>query len=538
MEVAACQNATALHNRLLNLCGDGPGLASARNELLLTAGVLAVLAGLVVPLPARALDILLVSTMALVTTSSTIALCAKTLAELAGFPMLLVSTLLMRVALTAALSRASLLKGETGTIITGLGNLLGKTSTNFTLAICTVAAVLVCIFVCRFGKSIRQISRTFTEQIIPARTLSIETDLNTGVIDPRQADHLAQKVYSYLRFFGAAYAVGGFFVFDAVISLLTGLLNTAAGLASVALKNSTATTSVQNPAGLAAAVVLTTCLPAFLLVVSARTLLKGQFSLVDHPDSFGPSQSSPQITTPARAKTTFREVFNRCAPSTGQAENTPGPEYTATGQGRVASSTKIAANASQNSHQDNRGKKACRREEFYDNIISRIERINPETARSILLAAACPENLGVTTAVNVAMHFARRGQKCLLVDSDIARNAIARAFDIDSKQALRAPVKTCIENLYVWPAENFVRHSPTSLPEKFSQLENKFARLIIYAPNLASERHRKLATCAKVAVVFAQPDTERDPNLSWLRQQFEQSRLCVLEPTLAVVKVD
>ncbi len=71
-------------------------------------------------------------------------------------------------------------------------------------------------------------------------------------------------------------------------------------------------------------------------------------------------------------------------------------------------------------------------ESDYRLITPRILKIKQKPG-SILFAAASRNSLPITIPVNIAIQLAEDKYRCLLIDLDLKRNAIAKAFDIEDK---------------------------------------------------------------------------------------------------------
>jgi hypothetical protein len=156
----------------------------------------------------------------------------------------------------------------------------------------------------------------------------------------------------------------------------------------------------------------------------------------------------------------------------------------------------------------------------YEAIAELIEKKSCGEAEAILMAGARVEELPVTIPVNVGMLLAKKDQRCLLIDFDSERDAIARVFDIDfdirnggidskdKKEHLGIP--SCVENLWVWPASNFCRdHGGTGEmgpKDLIARLGSEYDRLLIYAPNAGSLIDwEQFANCVQIAMVFGDP---------------------------------
>jgi hypothetical protein len=91
-------------------------------------------------------------------------------------------------------------------------------------------------------------------------------------------------------------------------------------------------------------------------------------------------------------------------------------------------------------------------------MIAKLVLLGEESGGSVFVFAGV-ENVPVTIAVNVAMTLCKAGKKCLLVDTDVRRDAVAKAFGIENSTELSGrearPYETEFEGLLVWAGHNF-----------------------------------------------------------------------------------
>jgi hypothetical protein len=144
----------------------------------------------------------------------------------------------------------------------------------------------------------------------------------------------------------------------------------------------------------------------------------------------------------------------------------------------------------------------------YELITERLLQIEGKY-KTILFAASSTNCLPITIPVNVGVCLAQADKKCLLVDLDTQRNAIAKAFEIDEQAGddLDSPRahKTSFENLRIWPAQNFVHKNALILEDVIKATKGKFDFVIISAPHLGgSPEHRNIAEASDCAFIFAQ----------------------------------
>ena len=139
----------------------------------------------------------------------------------------------------------------------------------------------------------------------------------------------------------------------------------------------------------------------------------------------------------------------------------------------------------------------------YDHLFGVIKKQNGRM-NSLLLAANSLNDLPVTVPVNLAVRLART-RKCLLIDLDLRRNAVAQVFEVQTEtdRFKTGSHTTQIENLSIWPARNFELLRHMNLRLLIEGALKKYDFVLIYAPYLTTlPDRRQVAACARQAIAF------------------------------------
>lgn len=151
-----------------------------------------------------------------------------------------------------------------------------------------------------------------------------------------------------------------------------------------------------------------------------------------------------------------------------------------------------------------------RSEEDYELITARIIRVGKKY-KSILFASVGPASLPVTIPVNVAIGLAKNKKRCLLIDLDLRRDAIAKALDLDNnKKGLQPKVlRTEFENLWVWPGHHFIQLKQMNIQEIVQKASDRFDFILMNAPYLVSSPDRRqIISAAEAAFICAKSSSE------------------------------
>ena len=158
------------------------------------------------------------------------------------FPSILLVTTLFRIALTVASTRLVLLHGHEGTKAAGLvihafGTFVvgGNYVVGFVIFIILVAVNFMVIT--KGTERISEVAARFTLDAMPGKQMSIDADLNTGLIDDREARRRRELIRQEADFYGTMDGASKFVRGDAMAGILITLINILGGLAIGVLQN-------------------------------------------------------------------------------------------------------------------------------------------------------------------------------------------------------------------------------------------------------------------------------------------------------------
>lgn len=124
-------------------------------------------------------------------------------------------------------------------------------------------------------------------------------------------------------------------------------------------------------------------------------------------------------------------------------------------------------------------------------------------AHSVLLAGGKVCDLPVTIAVNAAIQLAA-SCRCLLIDLDTERDALARVFEMAPQPGSPSPQPTPIDNVDIWPAHLFSQLQRIDRERALGLAEHQYDVILLYAPYVANLPDRgRVIRWADSAVVFA-----------------------------------
>ncbi|MGH8299426.1 MAG: FHIPEP family type III secretion protein, partial [Steroidobacteraceae bacterium] len=200
------------------------------------AGVLAVLAMVILPLPPMALDVLFTFNIAL---SIVIVMAVFYVArpiEFGVFPTVLLLATLLRLALNVASTRVVLLHGYSGPqaaghVIESFGEFVVGGNFAVGVVVFIILTIINFVVVTKGSGRISEVSARFTLDAMPGKQMAIDADLNAGLITQDEARTRRAEVRAEADFYGAMDGSSKFVRGDAIAGILILLINIIGGLA-------------------------------------------------------------------------------------------------------------------------------------------------------------------------------------------------------------------------------------------------------------------------------------------------------------------
>jgi flagellar biosynthesis protein FlhA len=225
MSAPANPTATAIPFRQLLLSGIGIPL-----------GVLAMLAMVVLPLPAFALDLLFTFNIALSLMIVVAVFTVRRPLDFAIFPTVLLIATLLRLALNVASTRVVLMDGHLGTaaaghVIEAFGEFVIGGNYAVGIVVFIILTIINFVVITKGAGRISEVSARFTLDAMPGKQMAIDADLNAGLITQDEARARRQEVRTEADFYGSMDGASKFVRGDATAGILILFINIIGGLA-------------------------------------------------------------------------------------------------------------------------------------------------------------------------------------------------------------------------------------------------------------------------------------------------------------------
>src|SRR5216683_1319611 len=210
-----------------------PKLASLQ-DIGVPVAVLGIVLVMIAPIPPFALDILIVTDIMMSVIVMLVSMHITRPVEFSVFPTTLLLMTLFRLALNISSSRLILLQGNSGTgaagdVIEAFGNFVVGGNYAIGVVIFLVLIAIQYVVINHGAVRISEVTARFTLDALPGKQMSIDADLNAGLIDESEARTRRKQLAAEAEFYGAMDGASRFTQRDAVASILITTINIVAG---------------------------------------------------------------------------------------------------------------------------------------------------------------------------------------------------------------------------------------------------------------------------------------------------------------------
>lgn len=200
-------------------------------DILIACLVLGIMGLIIVPLPPFVLDFLIVINLTVAMNILLITLFTKSVLEFTTFPTLLLITTMLKLGLNMASTRLILTDGSAGKVIEAFADVVAGNNYLVGIILFVIIMVVQLVVVTNGAGRVSEVSARFTLDAMPGKQMSIDSDLNAGLIDQKTAQHRRNDLQREANFFGAMDGASKFVKGDAIASVLIVAINLLGGAA-------------------------------------------------------------------------------------------------------------------------------------------------------------------------------------------------------------------------------------------------------------------------------------------------------------------
>jgi len=250
-------------------------MVSRSSDVLMATAVVGILVFMVIPLPTILLDLLLAFNITFALVILLVGMYILRPLELSAFPSILLLATLFRLSLNVASTRIILLNGHEGQLAAGkvikaFGAFVVGGNYVVGIIVFLILVVINFLVITKGAGRIAEVAARFTLDAMPGKQMSIDADLNAGIINEEEAKQRRELIAREAEYYGAMDGANKFVRGDAIAGIIITLINIFGGLAIGVLQNGMSFSgAAQNYTLLTVGDGLVTQIPALVISTAA-----------------------------------------------------------------------------------------------------------------------------------------------------------------------------------------------------------------------------------------------------------------------------
>ncbi len=208
---------------------------SKNADLLVAMALIGILAVMIIPLPAFMLDLALTVSLTLSLLILLVGIYTDRSLDFSIFPSLLLLTTLFRLSLNVATTRLILSNGHkgegaVGQVIQAFGHFVVGDSYVIGFVVFVILVVINFIVITKGSGRVAEVAARFTLDAMPGKQMSIDADLNAGLISETDARVRRKEIEKEADFYGSMDGASKFVRGDAIAGIIITIVNIIGGL--------------------------------------------------------------------------------------------------------------------------------------------------------------------------------------------------------------------------------------------------------------------------------------------------------------------
>ncbi|WP_054028971.1 flagellar biosynthesis protein FlhA [Bacillus sp. FJAT-28004] len=198
-------------------------------DFVILFGVIGIVLMMIIPIPVLLLDILIILNISIALMILLIAMNTREALDFSIFPAILLITTLFRLALNVSTTRNILSHAEAGEVVATFGSWVGGGQIAIGFIVFLILVVVQFIVITKGSERVAEVAARFTLDAMPGKQMSIDADLNAGLINEHQAKARRSKIEREADFYGAMDGASKFVKGDAIASIIILVINLVGG---------------------------------------------------------------------------------------------------------------------------------------------------------------------------------------------------------------------------------------------------------------------------------------------------------------------
>jgi flagellar biosynthesis protein FlhA len=199
-------------------------------DLSVLLGVILIVIMLIIPLPTALLDFLIIINISLALIIILVAMNTREPLQFSIFPTLLLLVTLFRLGLNVSTTRSILGEANAGNVIDTFGNFVVGGNALVGFVVFLILIVIQFLVITKGAERVSEVGARFTLDAMPGKQMSIDADLNAGMISDIEAKERREKIEREADFYGSMDGASKFVKGDAIAGIVIVIINLLFGL--------------------------------------------------------------------------------------------------------------------------------------------------------------------------------------------------------------------------------------------------------------------------------------------------------------------
>ncbi|QQZ07933.1 flagellar biosynthesis protein FlhA [Heyndrickxia vini] len=199
-------------------------------DLSVILSVILIVAMLIIPFPPGLLSFLIIINISLALLVLLTSMNMTEPLQFSVFPSLLLLLTLFRLGLNVSTTRSILSKGEAGGVVETFGTFVVGGNVIVGLVVFLILIIIQFVVITKGSERVSEVAARFTLDAMPGKQMSIDADLNAGMISEQEARERREKVSRESDFYGAMDGASKFVKGDAIAGIIIVLINLIFGI--------------------------------------------------------------------------------------------------------------------------------------------------------------------------------------------------------------------------------------------------------------------------------------------------------------------
>jgi len=199
-------------------------------DILFAFAVVGIVIMFIIPMPTIIMDLLLTANITFSLLIILVSIYINEPLQVSVFPSLLLFATLFRLGLNVSTTRLILGQGYAGKVIASFGNFVVGGNYVVGFIIFLILVVIQYVVITKGAERVAEVAARFTLDAMPGKQMSIDADLNAGIIDEREAQEQREKIRQEADFYGAMDGASKFVKGDAIAGIIITVINIIGGL--------------------------------------------------------------------------------------------------------------------------------------------------------------------------------------------------------------------------------------------------------------------------------------------------------------------